>query len=47
MFLTDPHVFVKKDGGKQELSEMDYVINIIAPIIKIIFSDIDFLQLRW
>ena len=48
MLLRDPHVFVSKEGKKQNLSEMDYVVKIIGPILDIIFSDVQqLLQLKW
>lgn len=48
MFLSDPHVFVDKEGKKQNLSEIDFEIKIIGPILNIIFSDVqDLLQLKW
>ncbi|CAG8720116.1 2370_t:CDS:2, partial [Funneliformis caledonium] len=48
MFLRDPHVFVSKEGKKQNLSEMDYIVKIIGPILDIIFSDVQqLLQLKW
>ncbi|CAG8594187.1 13460_t:CDS:2, partial [Ambispora gerdemannii] len=47
MFLRDPHVFVSKEGKKQNLSEMDYIVKIIGPILDIIFSDVQqLLQLK-
>ncbi|CAG8633611.1 9722_t:CDS:2 [Ambispora leptoticha] len=47
MFLSDPHVFVDKEGKKKNLSEMDYVIKFIGPILNIIFSDVQHLSLKW
>ncbi|CAG8652113.1 2729_t:CDS:2, partial [Paraglomus occultum] len=48
MFLRDPHVFVSKEGKKQNLSEMDYIVKVIGPILDIIFSDVQqLLQLKW
>ncbi|CAJ0823151.1 1456_t:CDS:10 [Entrophospora sp. SA101] len=48
MFLTDPFIFVDKEGNKQNLTEIEFVLKVAGPIIDIIFSDVQHLvQLKW
>ncbi|KAF0524784.1 hypothetical protein F8M41_014947 [Gigaspora margarita] len=48
MFLTDPFIFVDKEGNKQNLTEIEFVFKVAGPIIDIIFSDAQHLvHLKW
>ncbi|CAG8525429.1 11428_t:CDS:2, partial [Racocetra fulgida] len=48
MFLTDPFIFVDKEGNKQNLTEIEFVLKVAGPIIDIIFSDVQHLvHLKW
>ncbi|RHZ59671.1 hypothetical protein Glove_362g76 [Diversispora epigaea] len=48
MFLVDPFIFVDKEGNKQNLTEIEFVLKVAGPIIDIIFSDVQHLvQLKW
>ncbi|CAG8644530.1 368_t:CDS:2, partial [Funneliformis mosseae] len=47
-FLDNPHLFIEESGKLKNLSEMEFVINIIAPILNDVFNDVlDILNLRW
>ncbi|GBB97123.1 hypothetical protein RclHR1_02920008 [Rhizophagus clarus] len=47
-FLDNPYLFNDETGKRKNLSEMDYVINMIAPILNDVFSDVlDIVNLRW
>ncbi|CAG8490956.1 1950_t:CDS:10 [Paraglomus occultum] len=47
-FLDNPHIFVEETGKQTDLSEMEYAINMTAPILNDIFNDVlDILKLRW
>ncbi|CAI2182899.1 7502_t:CDS:10 [Funneliformis geosporum] len=47
-FLDNPYLFIEETGKLKNLSEMEYVINIIAPILNDVFNDVlDILNLRW
>ncbi|CAG8711578.1 13080_t:CDS:2, partial [Dentiscutata heterogama] len=48
MFLIDPFIFVDKEGNKQNLTEIEFVLKVAGPIIDIIFSDVQHLvHLKW
>ncbi|CAG8769858.1 30260_t:CDS:2, partial [Racocetra persica] len=48
MFLTDPFIFVDKEGNKQNLTEIEFVLKVAGPIMDIIFSDVQHLvHLKW
>ncbi|CAG8647753.1 3956_t:CDS:2 [Acaulospora morrowiae] len=48
MFLVDPYVFVDREGNKQNLTEIEFTLKVVGPIIDIIFSDVQHLvQLKW
>ncbi|RHZ44752.1 hypothetical protein Glove_709g27 [Diversispora epigaea] len=48
MFLVDPFIFVDKQGNKQNLTEIEFVLKVAGPIMDIIFSDVQHLvQLKW
>lgn len=37
MFLENPCVFVNKEGEKQDLTEIEFVLKVVGPILDIIF----------
>lgn len=39
MLLNDLNVFVNGDGKENKLTEVDYVLKTVAPVMDIIFSD--------
>jgi len=48
MFLADPNVFVDREGNKQNLTEIEFVLKVAGPILDIIFSDVQHLvELKW
>ncbi|CAG8704759.1 8821_t:CDS:2 [Acaulospora morrowiae] len=48
MFLVDPYVFVDREGNKQNLTEIEFILKVAGPTMDIIFSDIQHLvQLKW
>ncbi|CAG8524776.1 1347_t:CDS:10 [Ambispora gerdemannii] len=48
MFLVDPYIFVDREGNKQNLTEIEFVLKVAGPTIDIIFSDVQHLvQLKW
>ncbi|CAG8801774.1 27757_t:CDS:2, partial [Gigaspora margarita] len=47
MLLNDPYIFVNEDGKENKLTEMEFVLKAIAPIMDIIFSDVHQIRLRW
>ncbi|CAG8652744.1 4127_t:CDS:2, partial [Paraglomus occultum] len=48
MFLRDPCIFIDEDGQRKKLTELEYVMKVIAPILDIVFSDLKHLvELRW
>ncbi|CAG8462094.1 2199_t:CDS:10, partial [Paraglomus occultum] len=48
MFLKNPHVFICENGQMEKLTEMEYVLRMIAPILDIVFSDVTHIVcLRW
>ncbi|CAG8512510.1 7788_t:CDS:10 [Paraglomus brasilianum] len=47
-FLDNPHIFVEETGKEMDLSEMEYAINMTAPILNDVFNDVlDILKLHW
>ena len=47
-FLKNAFIFVDKSGKCQELSEIEYAIEMIAPIMREIFNDTsEYINLRW
>ncbi|CAG8807871.1 35871_t:CDS:2, partial [Gigaspora margarita] len=47
-FLKNPSIFIDKTGKYKELSEIEYAMAMIAPILKNVFGDtFDYLELRW
>jgi len=47
-FLDNPHIFVEETGKRMDLSEMEYAINMTAPILNDVFNDVlNILKLRW
>ncbi|CAG8614951.1 1449_t:CDS:10 [Funneliformis caledonium] len=48
MFLNDPYIFVDEDGKGTKLTEMEYVLKTVAPVMDIVFSDVNnIVKLRW
>ncbi|CAJ0840714.1 4825_t:CDS:2 [Entrophospora sp. SA101] len=48
MLLANPYSFVNKEGGKKNLTEMEYIMKISGPILEIIFSNNhDIVYLKW
>ena len=48
MFLQNPYVFICEDGQKRKLTEMEYVLKVVAPILDVVFSDVSsMINLRW
>jgi hypothetical protein len=48
MLLENPHSFVDKEGGRKNLTEIEYIMKVSGPILEIIFSnDHDLVFLRW
>ncbi|CAG8590631.1 9227_t:CDS:10, partial [Funneliformis mosseae] len=46
--LNDPYVFVDENNKETKLTEMEFVLKTVAPVMDIIFSDINHLvRLRW
>ncbi|CAG8778944.1 32888_t:CDS:2, partial [Racocetra persica] len=39
LFLENPYLFIRKNGQQQKYTEIQYVIKMVDPILKIIFSD--------
>ncbi|CAG8496326.1 859_t:CDS:10 [Paraglomus occultum] len=47
-FLDNPHIFVEETGKRMDLSEMEYAINMTAPILNDVFNDVlNILKFRW
>ncbi|CAJ0911216.1 21651_t:CDS:2, partial [Entrophospora sp. SA101] len=40
MFLQNPYVFICEDGQKRKLTEMEYVLKVVAPILDVVFSNV-------
>ena len=48
MLLNDPYTFVDEDGKENKLTEMEFVLKTVAPVMDIIFSDVNHIvKLRW
>ena len=48
MLLENPCTFVNKEGGKKNLTEIEYIMKVSGPILEIIFSnDHDLAYLKW
>lgn len=48
MLLNDPNVFVDEDGKECKLTEMDFVLKTVAPVMDTMFSDVNhIIKLRW
>ncbi|CAG8538295.1 14510_t:CDS:10 [Funneliformis caledonium] len=48
MLLENPCTFVNKEGGKKNLTEIEYIMKVSSPILEIIFSnDHDLVYLKW
>jgi hypothetical protein len=47
-FLDNQLTFVNDNGKRKDLSEVEYIINMTAPILNDVFNDVmDILELRW
>ncbi|CAG8480152.1 4761_t:CDS:10 [Paraglomus brasilianum] len=47
-FMRNPFIFVNESGRRKDLTEMEFVIKMIAPVFDELFADIsDLVELRW
>ncbi|CAJ0749571.1 21155_t:CDS:2, partial [Entrophospora sp. SA101] len=40
VFCKNPYVFICEDGQKRKLTEMEYVLKVVAPILDVVFSNV-------